>query len=640
MLTKRISVHILLFALFLLFFYMMSENFSFFHEHIFFSFSITLLLYILSSEFLLSKAQRFLFKNFHFRESEALDILEHLNVELNRARNFDQVLQKLSQGFNTLFDEDSYCFFVLQDEKFKPVLSGNIAQELAPRALLDCSIFNSLEQDQLYIHINALPGIPEQTRQQFRKLDLEHIFVFQGHEGIFAFLILSRDLFSKQPYSKTQMMFEKIQKKAGLILENKSLLLNLHKKHSETRKLIEISHRILSAFDTKQVLDFILDSLKGIIAFDAAAIFLVDKSGKRLLNTSCTGYEDESVTKLHLKVGQGSCGWVVQSGVIDVIDDVRNSKHYFNLRSKTRSQLSLPLVFDQTVLGVLCLESNRLSFFTESMVDQLQLFAHLAALAIHNARQLNVLLAKRALEHELINAGTVQKHLLVRRFPMIKHLKTTAVNIPSIIVSGDLYDIIKFDETIAGIAIGDVSGKGAAAALMMSLILAGLRSHTKTFRTACDVVFHLNNLLYESTTDGNYASFFYAILSTAENKLIYTNAGHNPPLFIKANGEIVRLEEGGLVLGFRQNWEYKQQEIEFEPGDLLLAYTDGVTEILDHDEQEFGEERLMKLAAQHHRASVFEIKEKVLEAINRFSGEESNRDDVTLVVCKYETGAE
>jgi len=270
-------------------------------------------------------------------------------------------------------------------------------------------------------------------------------------------------------------------------------------------------------------------------------------------------------------------------------------------------------------------------------VDTLRLFAQLAAIAIFNASQLSVLLAKRALESDLINAGIVQKKLLLQIFPNVKGLKTYAVNIPSKFMSGDLYDIIRYNESTIGIAIGDVAGKGAPASLMMALILAGLRTEKKSFLTACDMVYRLNNLLAETTIEGKYATFFYGVFSLEQNKLIYTNAGHNAPLFIKANGEIVRLEKGGIVLGYISDWEYVQDEIDWLPGDLLVAYTDGISETMSASEEEFGEDRLLEIILKNRKQSVYKIKNCIISALKEFSGTDSPDDDMTLVICKNET---
>jgi len=409
----------------------------------------------------------------------------------------------------------------------------------------------------------------------------------------------------------------------------------LQQKHTEIEKLIEVSQKILSSFDTKNILDFILSSLKTLVDYNAAAVFLLDKGSRQLLNTSSKGYDAALINRLHLKVGQGACGWVVETKKIDVLDDIRQTEHYYEIRPQTRSQVSIPLLFDESVLGVLCLESDSTAFFNAERIRILQLFSSFASIAIRNAQHMQILLEKKAYEHELIHAAVVQKRLLVQQLPQFKKLEINAVNIPSKIVSGDLYDVIKYNESTVGIAIGDVSGKGAPAALMMTLILAAIRSQKKTFLNVCDSVYRLNNLLYESTIEGKYATFFFAIISLEKNRLIYTNAGHNPPIFIKANSDIVRLTQGGVVLGFQADQEYIQNTIELSPGDLLLAYTDGVTETMNAAEEEFGEERLIKLVLANRERNAFELRELILSELNSFSGFENPADDITLVICKY-----
>jgi len=599
------------------------------------SFAIALLLFMFFSEALLQIIRRLTGKKFYQRVTLAQKILRNLNTQLNQAKTYSDVTGLLFDSFDKLFGSLPHAFYILKNDRFCLQHTHLINDKELLLTDIPVEWLKDIPRNSLRRTVAESRFLPASLRRRFVEAGLSTFFPFLGHEQIFSLLVIDAQRLTCFKDETTRSLFRKIQKKAGLILENKGLLLDLMKKHTETKKLIEVSHKILSAFETKKVLDFILESLQSLIHFDAATIFLLDKSGKRLLNTSSSSYDPNAISQLHLKVGQGSCGWVVQTKNIEVLDDVSCAEHYFNLRPETRSQISIPLIFDNDVLGVLCLESNRLAFFKQPQVEILQLFAHLASLAVHNARQLNVLLAKRALEDELINAGAVQRKLLVHRFPNFDNLKITAVNIPSIIVSGDLYDVIKYTPTTLGLAIGDVSGKGAAAALMMSLILAGLRSQKKTFFTACDTVYRLNNLLYESTVEGKYATFFYAILSLGKNKLIYTNAGHNPPIFIKANGKVVRLEKGGIILGYLQNWEYIQEEIDFEPGDLLVAFTDGVTETQNEQEEEFGDQRLVDLIVRNRNKSVFELKAMIINAIHNFSGEDHNKDDVTLVICKY-----
>lgn len=560
--------------------------------------------------------------------------LEQLNLRLNKALTYNEVTQILFEAFDYLFHTQPYAFYIFEDDKFVLNHHGNINDETLLQTDIKASCFEAVSLDKLQISDLKQTGLPAEIQVLFLQQRIPHLLLFPGHSRIFAFVAIEIPSVSFLRYEEPGRIFRHIQNKAGLILENTGLFLDLQSKHDATRKIIEVSQQILSSFDIKKILDFLLETLGSIINFDAAAIFLLEKSGKRLLSISSEGYDPSIIDQLRLKVGQGACGWVVETKEVNILDDVRKSPHYFEIRSETRSQLSLPLIYNSHVLGVICLESNRVGFFNQNQADILQLFAHLASIAIHNARQMRDLLTKKSLENELINAGMVQQKLLVQRFPHVADLRITAYNKPSKLVSGDLYDVIRFDDRNVGMAIGDVSGKGAAAALMMALILAGLRSQKKTFLTVCDMVYRLNNLLTESTIEGRYATFFYGVAALDQNKLYYTNAGHNAPLLIKANGQLIRLEKGGIVLGFLPDWEYIQDEVDFEPGDILIAFTDGVTEAMNKQEKEFGEQRLIDIALKNRNASIYEIKEQILQAVFDFSNDRSLQDDITLLLAK------
>jgi len=596
---------------------------------------LALLIISLSRTVIIRFAQEVVFARLRPSFGRNLHLLEKLNTEINHARRYHEVTRLLFETFNRLFEGQPFAFYIIEQENYLLAHMANLPEDALP-AELSVSMMEDVDPETLMLPQWHGIDLPMEIKKRFITTGLKDVYPFKGHSRIFAFLLVDTARTGIFRYTQTHELFKKIQKKAGLILENTALIIDLERKHKEIHKIIAVSQKILSSFDMKNILDFILKTLKEVLDFDAAAIFLLDSSGKRLLSVSSMGYADPSITELRLKVGQGACGWVVASKKTSLLDDVHSSTHYFEIRPETKSQLSLPVVFNNQVLGVICLESNQRGFFTSHQAETLQIFADLAAIAIHNSRQLDVLIAKKSLERELVNAASVQQRLLVRHPPHFDGLKILAMNRPSSLVSGDLYDLIRYNDHVLGIAIGDVSGKGAAAALMMALILAGLRSHSKTFMTACDVVYRLNNLLTESTIEGLYATFFYAIVNLETNHIVYTNAGHNPPLLIKANGEIIRLTEGGIVLGFVADWEYKQAELPFGSGDLLIGYTDGITESMNEKGEEFGEQRLIDLIMKHRHLSIYEIKEKILEKLHAFSSDKTPMDDITLLIINKE----
>ncbi|MBD3224897.1 MAG: SpoIIE family protein phosphatase [Caldithrix sp.] len=602
--------------------------------HYLLSFSLTILVIMLFQYRLQTVIRRIFSTKYYNLITETRRQLEQLNNRLNEATRYHETRNLIINTFKNLLENRAYCFYIQENDKYTLVDYANFEDEELQALDIKAEYVESVNMKTLLQPVNK-NIFPDDLVTKLSRNHLNHFLPFRGHHQIFAFILLDYKKLRFVQDRISRELFQKIQKKAGLILENTALFLDLEKKHFETRKLIEVSDKILSSFETKNILDFILESLNSLISYDAAAIFLLDKKGMKLLNTSSRGYDPQVMKRLHLKVGQGACGWVVQSKKIDVVDDVRMAKHYYEIRTETRSQISIPLIFNEDVFGVICMESNRLAFFDKSQVEVLRLFAHLAAIAIHNSRQLDVYLTKQSLEHELINAGNVQKRLLGQQFPHLDDFYITALNIPSKIVSGDLYDVLKFDESSVGIAIGDVSGKGAPAALMMALILAGLRSYKRTtFMTVCDIVYRLNNMLYESTTEGKYATFFYGVYSQSNNKFYYTNAGHNPPLLIRANGEVLRLDKGGIVLGFLPDQNYIQEDLELYEGDMILAYTDGVTESMNKRDEEFGEERLVQLIKDNHHLKLSELRNLIMERIKKFSKNDQPTDDITIVLAK------
>ena len=327
-------------------------------------------------------------------------------------------------------------------------------------------------------------------------------------------------------------------------------------------------------------------------------------------------------------------GWA-ETRRISLIKNVEFADHYYPIRQQTKSQVSIPLERQDELMGVLSLESNEVGYFTFHSIELLNLFANQAVIALHNAKQYEISLTKKHLEHELVNAAKVQKVLLPQRPPVFENLSISFSHIPSKLVSGDLFDLAPINDVTLGLVIADVSGKGAGAAIMMSLVLAGFRAYNKSRLAVCEVVARLNNLLEESVSDGNFATLFYALLSTEKNQITFTNAGHNPPYLYRVNGKIEELKDGGIVLGFLANQIYKQKTIPFNKGEILVTYTDGITEAQNIDGEEFGEERLKNIIKKNSSLSCHSLRNKILYEVDKHTNSELLSDDRTMVVVKY-----
>jgi sigma-B regulation protein RsbU (phosphoserine phosphatase) len=206
-------------------------------------------------------------------------------------------------------------------------------------------------------------------------------------------------------------------------------------------------------------------------------------------------------------------------------------------------------------------------------------------------------------------------------------------------VGGDYYDFIALDNHALGIAIGDVSGKGIGAALMMATLQASLRGQTiKPCATLAETMQNVNRLVYDASSANRYATFFYAQYTPATHRLRYVNAGHNAPMLYRSKGErgVRRLDEGGTVVGMFPNTPYIETELEVQPGDILLLFTDGITEALNASDQEFGEERLLEALRACDARSAADTISSMLLLVDGFTAGTPQHDDMTLVVVRVQ----
>jgi sigma-B regulation protein RsbU (phosphoserine phosphatase) len=243
------------------------------------------------------------------------------------------------------------------------------------------------------------------------------------------------------------------------------------------------------------------------------------------------------------------------------------------------------------------------------------------------------------LESELETARKIQEKLLPHEMPQLAGFEIAGTSIPSKQVGGDYFDFLDMGEGKLGIAIADVSGKGIPAALLMANLQASL--HAQTFETEklADVTARINNLLVRSTDSNMFVTFFYGLLNRGKTTFISTNAGHNPPLLLRHDQTIEYLAKGGLVLGFLPDQKYEQQTTTLHPGDILVLYTDGITEARNPEEETvekklFGEDRLVQVVKENISLSAREIQSAILRSVTAHTKNTPQGDDITLVVIK------
>ena len=306
------------------------------------------------------------------------------------------------------------------------------------------------------------------------------------------------------------------------------------------------------------------------------------------------------------------------------------------------AELLVPLPGRNRLMGVMALGPKRSeAAWSRTDLQVLQTVARQTGLALEVSELAHSLAAEAAqrerAEREMEIAREVQERLFPQEMPNIAGASLAGACRAALGVGGDYYDVFNLEDGRLGLAIGDVSGKGISAALLMASLRASLRGVSlNTPRNFAELMHKVNVLVYEASASNRYATFFFAAYDPRSRRLDCVNAGHNPPILLR-NGEVIRLEAGGPVVGLLPFAPYVEQTLTLEPGDVLLLYTDGISEAMTHDDEEWGEERMIVAARKVRDQSADEILRALFAAADKFTAGAPQHDDMTLLVLKLDT---
>lgn len=420
----------------------------------------------------------------------------------------------------------------------------------------------------------------------------------------------------------------------AIALDNSYLYRKAKKKSLEKETLLEVEKSLSSSLDLNEVLELLLDSLLKVVKYDAAAIFLIDRKRQQIDHIKARGFDPAVEPDLQLKMGQGLAGWAAQTQKSLIVPNVKEDPRYIEARVETQSGMVVPIMTNERIIGVFSIESNKFNAYEADDLELLDAFANLAAISIERAREHQEILEKRKLEEQLSIARGIQKTFLPKKHPQMPGFDISGINIPSEKVGGDYYDFIPIIENQVGIAIGDVSGKGIPAALIMASFRASLIAEIRNNYAIRSIMFKVNNLLFESTESDIFVTAVYGILDTKNRIFTFVNAGHNAPIFRHADGRMEYLIEGGIALGTFENSIYEDRPLSLNSGDLIVLYTDGVTEAKNEKEEEFGTKRLKRVINDSYHLSASEIQNNIYQAVKDFTGNFPQADDLTMIVIK------
>lgn len=405
------------------------------------------------------------------------------------------------------------------------------------------------------------------------------------------------------------------------------------------RMLLDITKSISRSLDLDEVLNLVMDTLGSLLPYDAAGIYLIEPSddGNPYIfkSRAIRGYEISfELVEPRLKLGEGILGTVAQTGQPIISPNVSEDARYFEARRLTRSEMAAPIVSNDVVIGVFDLESDSLNAYDDDDLAVLQLLTSQVAIIIEKVRLHEQLIEQKRIQAQLEIARQVQLELLPERDPELQHFDISAYVFPTEEVSGDYYDWVRIFEDQIGIVVADAVGKGIPAALLMSFLRASLRAGMQIGYAPHVALSNVSELLWDSIEDHQFITAIYGILDETNRTFVFSNAGHNPPLLIKPNGEYRFVEYGDTPLGMFKDVHYHQHFIRFEPGQVMVIYTDGITEATNEHGQEYGNERFAQSVLAGIDLSAKKLIDFVRKGVADFTERKFLDDDGTLFVVK------
>lgn len=405
------------------------------------------------------------------------------------------------------------------------------------------------------------------------------------------------------------------------------------------RMLLDITKTISRSLDLDEVLTLVMDTLSSLIHYDAAGIYLIEAAkGENqyvFKSKAIRGYRiGFELIEPRLRLGEGFIGFVAQTGKPIISADVESDARYFPARPQTRSELVAPVISNDKVIGVFDLESDRLNAYDADDLSVLQLLASQVAIIIEKVELHEQLVEKKRLQGQLEIARQVQLELLPSRDPLLRNFDISAYNFSTEEVSGDYYDWVEIFDDQIGVVVADAVGKGIPAALLMAFLRASLRTGVQIGYAPHIALSKVNNLLWDSVEDNQFVTAIYGILDATNKTFVYSNAGHNPPLLISPSGEYKTVEYGDLPLGMFREMRYHQHFIRFDAEQILLLYTDGITEAANAADEEYGTERLAKKVVEGFDLPAKKMIDFIRKDVADFTGRKFLDDDGTLFIIK------
>ncbi|MDD5543622.1 MAG: SpoIIE family protein phosphatase [Acidobacteriia bacterium] len=445
------------------------------------------------------------------------------------------------------------------------------------------------------------------------------------------------DIESPEPHFFTayhQHVFELLGSQIAIAIENASLYERTRNQAEMLSTLFALSEQMTGILNLEELLRKLAEMLKPVIDYDFFAVMLIDERENVLKTRFSFKFDQRTQEKLRIPVGDGLVGEAAATRKAVRVNDVEKDPRYICVNKETRSELVIPLIHQERSIGVLDLESRRGNYFTKEHEQILTMLASQIATAIENARLYEHVSRQEArMEREMQFAREIQYQLVSDEIPHVPGLEIAAEFRPARIIGGDLYDFIPYEGSKLAIAVGDGVGKGAPAALYSAMTSGIIRTRATRQYSPAEMLARVNWSLCQRRVEGRYMTLCYAVWDSETRHLVIANAGLPKPVYCKKNS-VELLEVSGVPLGLFDDVVYEELSVHLEPGEMVVFYSDGISEAMTREDVEFGTERLLQAIGNHCDLDPAALKDVLFSAVLDFAHGAPQHDDQTVVVLR------
>jgi phosphoserine phosphatase RsbU/P len=561
-------------------------------------------------------------------------LLEVADV-VNTTLDLDTTLRRVAELVRKVIDYEIFAILLLNEktQELRFRFQVGYSREVAERACIKVG--------------QGVTGLAAERREAILLGDVaqdpRYISAIPGVRSELAVPLISKnrvigviDIESPQPNHFTEehkRLLTLIASRMAIGIENARLYTRVTRQARTLVLLNEIARELTSILNLDELLKRIAELLSRLIDYQMFSILLLDSAGEKLQHRFSQRFKENIHLKHDVPLEKGVVGYAAMHKQAVLVPDVSKDSRYIALNPETRSELAVPLIYKDKVIGVLDLEHTRRGYFTEDHNRAMTTLAAQLAIAIENAQLYEQLASQeKRLERDLALARELQFRLLPQVLPKPAHLEIAARFVPARAIGGDLYDFVNYSLSRTAIVVGDVSGKGAPAAIYAALVSGILRSHAPIEPSPAEMLSAVNYSLGERRIDAQFVSLIYAVWDDANRTLHVANSGLPRPIFCH-EGKIEIIEATGLPLGLFDDADYDEFHFRAEPGDMFVFFSDGILDAANKAGELFGRTRLGEIITANCCAPADELVKAIFRAVDEHAAGVDPFDDQTVVVA-------